>query len=384
MRKEKRIESLELPQQHTRLRMILMIAALAVAVGAFAFALFSLLNGEPGWQVVEGDTSGELSFCDEFTLRYELGASGARPAQERRALVRVYSQAQIEAWRYFSPTAAVTDEHPGLSWLNAHPNTEVELPPALWQALSDSAASGRWLFLGPIAEMQDALVRSGGDLEAAAYDPRKSPEMADFVREALRWIPDETAIRLELEEGNRACLRISDECLAFGENWGVTRWIDFHWLRNAWVADYLAEALSRAGRTRFVLYSKDGFARIGSDEGGLTSVLPDGTQAVCRGKATLAVLQANRTGWTYRYADGERRTSYLSVEDGLDHCPADCLAAASRERNCAALARALQPLITRESLSGDELRELTCAWALVKADTIVSQAADPLTLIPLQ
>lgn len=353
---KKPAEDVAVSEHRPRLRKILLIIALAVAVGAFAYGLLSWLNPESGWQPIEADTRGELSLAGDFTLEYRLGLTGQGALAEKRAVTRLYSDALAECFRLFAPGAPADGETHGLSWLNAHPNEETVIPPALYQALERSLSAGRCLFMGPLTEMSDALHASVDDLEAAAYDPRLSDECAAFALEALGYIRDEEALGLELLGEGRVRLRVSPECLAFGADWGVGRWIDLHWLRNACAADVIAETLSAAGYPHFLLTSRDGFARLGP-EARLSAAVPawnaagvreDLTQAAFTGPAAVACLRADCPGWGYVYSDGARRTCYLSLADGLDHCAADCLLATSATDGCLALGLALQPVMAGE------------------------------------
>ena len=370
-----------------KLRKVLFVMALAAGVGAFAFGLLTWLNPEEGWQEIEADTKGRLSLAAEFSLRAELGAAGKGAGAERKELTVLFSEALVEAYAMFSPGA--DSEGGGIAWLNAHPGEERTLQPALAEALRAGLAAGRWIFLGPLTEMSDAMLNSPESGEAAAYDPRRSEECAAFVRAALPWIGDREAVRLELQPDNRARLVLSPECRAFCEDWGVSRWIDLGWTENACAADWIADRLQAAGYQRFVLTSRDGFARIGPG-GALSAALPawrdgvrrDDASAALTGPLAAVCLRADLPGQTRTWPDGTRRTAFLSLGDGLDHCGADCLLAASGERGCAALARALQPLITQDAIPESALGTLEDAWAFTRGETLLCRECPGVQIRP--
>ena len=60
---------------------------------------------------------------------------------------------------------------------------------------------------------------------------------------------------------NKVCLNVSDEYLAFLQENGVDSLIDFGWLKNAFVVDYLAEVMIARGYTLGAITSYDGYTR---------------------------------------------------------------------------------------------------------------------------
>ena len=53
----KPVKRIELSETNVKLRMILIVLLLSIAVVAVIYGLFSLLNTEPGWQEVEVSSS---------------------------------------------------------------------------------------------------------------------------------------------------------------------------------------------------------------------------------------------------------------------------------------------------------------------------------------
>ena len=78
-----KMEHVEVPESHVRLRAILFVLAILLAVVAFGFGLNSLLTPETGWKAVEasGSNSGEI------TLQYNYGAGAQGTAAERRQVL---------------------------------------------------------------------------------------------------------------------------------------------------------------------------------------------------------------------------------------------------------------------------------------------------------
>ena len=315
-------------------RVILFLLALAVAVGAFAFGVRGLLSADPGWTVIEADGSGGLSCANEFVLRVDLGAGGRDPGGDRRGAIAAYTRAAARAWQLFTPDSPV-EETVNIWWLNAHPNTEVPVEPLLYRALSSSLAGGRHLYLGPLYENADALFASQSDAEAAACDPRLNADTAAFTAQVLSYIQDPAHITLELLDDSRVCLRVSDDYRAFALEQGLTRYLDFSWMRNAYAADAIADALTEAGLVIFQLTSRDGWSRYGGTvETAHALYTPTAQGLALAGQALISSPAAtayltrfplSREGRYYTYADGSQRTAWLSPADGLDHNPWDAL-----------------------------------------------------------
>ena len=245
----------------------------------------------------------------------------------------------------------------GMWYINHHPGEAVRVDDKLYRALQKSVSAGNWLYLGPVYEVWDSVWFSREDREAAAADPRKDDEFAAYVAEVTGMIRS-GEIRLELREDQEVCLVISDAYRAFGEENGITRWIDFGWQKNAFIIDDLAEALTASGWTRAVLSSKDGFIRCLDDRGSFTLNMYADTAAGVRqiaqmdysGPAALLMLLPAPGGdrsYSYRYQDGTLRTAWISAGDGLDVRPVDGLAAYAEEGGCAGLLCRYLDLLTR-------------------------------------
>ena len=352
----KPVKRIPLEIKNPRLRLLLVILALAVAAGAFWYAFRQLVTVEPGWTLLEADGAVGLNVSADFRLQLELGAGSETPLAERKRLTTVYSNAAREAYTRYTTQEYVSGVI-GMWYINHHPGEAVRVDDKLYRALQKSVSAGNWLYLGPVYEVWDSVWFSREDREAAAADPRKDDEFAAYVAEVTGMIRS-GEIRLELREDQEVCLVISDAYRAFGEENGITRWIDFGWQKNAFIIDDLAEALTASGWTRAVLSSKDGFIRCLDDRGSFTLNMYADTAAGVRqiaqmdysGPAALLMLLPAPGGdrsYSYRYQDGTLRTAWISAGDGLDVRPVDGLAAYAEEGGCAGLLCRYLDLLTR-------------------------------------
>ena len=354
----KPVTKIELSEKHKKLRAILAIAFLGLALGTFAVILFRLLSEDPGWKTVEYKGSENPTCAEEFVFLYRLGMSEESPTAEYKRVQQIFSDAAEDAYRMFDASPEGKDDR-NVRALNAHVNEVCEISPYLYRSLEKLEKAGdRSAFCAPIAANQYNLAVSNTDEEAAAFDPRKNEESAAYVRALAAFAADPDAVSIRLVGENRAVLAVSDAYLAYAEEDVIDTYFDFGWMKNAFIVDYLAEALQSEGYTHGTLTSYDGFSRNLDESGEEYSFnLFDrpGTTAMqigsvrYTGARSIVFLRAYPLNDSfdfyhyYTYRDGTVRTPYLDPTDGLDRCSVPQIAAASEERGCADVLLAVRP-----------------------------------------
>lgn len=234
------------------LRIILLIVFLVIAIVAFGIGIYSVLDTEPGWEVVEC-ASAEVNCSSEFVFSYCYGQTEENPSVEMKRLSNLYSQLATDAWRIFN-----TDV-----WaLSQQLNTPVEVDPALYNALAlMERYDSRYLFMAPVYAEYDHMFTAQSDVEAADYDPAQNPQQADYLAELASYAADPNMVDIQLMGDNQVILEVALEYLEFARQEDITRFADFGWMTNAFIADYLADQLIQAGFTNGFLASYDGFTR---------------------------------------------------------------------------------------------------------------------------
>lgn len=361
-----------LPENKLKLRTALVIALIVLAVASFAFGINSLVGTDAGMAEITV-LSGEMNAGDDFTFYYNLGFGGADATDERREVRSLYSQAATDALEIFS--SDVEAEGGGnLYYLNSRPNEDVAVDGALYSALEQLEGSGtRYHYLAPLYEQYYAMFNSASDAEAAEYDPRLNDAQAEFFSQIAAFASDSGEIALELLGDNKVRLHVSEEYMRFAEVNGVTTFIDLTWMKNAFIADYIAQELIDAGYTHGALISDDGFMRCLDDETGaeysFTFSHRDGTTitnlSTLQFSGTVSIaylhdypLESGNSGGYYLYSDGTLRSAFLDTADGLDRSCVPELAAYSFEDGCAGLALRLAPVFISSDLDMNELAEL--------------------------
>ena len=369
----KPVEKIELSKENIPLRAVAAVVFLLIGVGALTYAVSQFFSTEPGWQTIEAGTSEGPTCGDEFVLLYEAGASGRSAREEGRDLSQLYTRACRTAFQLFH-TELTFEGVVSLKEINDRPNEALEVDPALYQAFEAVRAAGdRSVYLGPVYARYNDLFYCGDDSQLTDFDPRLSPEVAEEYAAVAAFAGDPASIDVELLGDNRIRLRVSEEYLAYARENGVQRFLDFGWMKNAFVADYLADTLAEGGFTNGAVSSVDGFARcLDGREGryglNLLGQLEEGRAVQAgtveyQGPMSLVSLRSfpavagDETRY-YRLKNGQVRTLYLDPADGLCRGAADFLAVYSAGRSCAQLAMEAAPVFIAETLDRAALERL--------------------------
>lgn len=370
-----RVERIELSQTHIGLRLGFVILFLVIAVSAFAYGISTLFTADPGWQTVEASTSAAANNSGDFTFLYELGAGDQSATAEKRALVNVYTEAAVTAYRLFSADESfegVTNVYD----LNQHPNETLTVDGALYEAFGLLERYGdRSVYLGPVYELYNDLFFCQEDWQTQDFDPYVNPVISDYYMEVAAYAKDRSSVQIELLGDHQVRLRVSEEYLAFAQDNGTSRFIDFSWLTNAFIADYLAETLAKQGYTHGSLSSYDGFVRnLDSRELDYAMNLYDFADGSLRpagvmnyrgprGMVYLRDYPLNEEDGRrmYRLKTGEIRTNYLSTGDGRCKSAVHDLIAYSDTMGCAEIALRIAPIYVADSLDAAALEALAAS-----------------------
>ena len=366
------VQKIELNARHTKLRLALALILFALGVSLIVFSLNSRSSVEAGWAEIEAETSGDASCAADFTFLYPLGTT-ASPAAERGALVRLYSEACVDAYRLFSNDAEF-DGVVNVRSLNLRPNEGIAVDAALYRAFERVAESGdRSLYLAPVYEIYSGVFHCEDASQTAEFDPRQNGELCAWCESVCAYVNDPAQVNLELLGGNRVRLRVSDEYLAFARSEEIESFIDFYWMKNAFIADELAERLTASGYSIGTLSSCDGFAR-NLDAAGETdyalnlydrvgaTVYP---AAVMRYRGARAIVSLRgypgdpSDGRYYRaLPGGEMRTPHLDARDGLCRDAINDLTAYSTDAGCAEILLKLIPVYIADEFDAAALDDL--------------------------
>ncbi len=363
------VEKIELSSAHPGRRMALAAAFLVLAVCAFVYGVMQLVGTEDGWQQISA-TGGGLSSAGELALQYDVSS-----ASGRREVTALYTQAAQKAYQLFEPTAETdsADVH-GIAYLNAHPNEPVQVDPALYAALEQIQSSGeRSLYLGPVTAYYGNIFFCTDDGAEGEYDPMLNDDVRKYFARCAAFAADPEAVDIRLMGEDTVELAVSEQYLAFAQEQQADRFLDFGWMKNAFVVDFIADELTAGGCTNGVLTSYDGFVRNlgGSGEMFRLDILDRGGRAAYL-EYTGALSAVSLRGYPlydqdaqrfYVRQDGQLRGPYLDPADGLPRAAAEDLLVYAKNLTCGELALLTGPAYASDSLTGESLAALRAAGA---------------------
>lgn len=392
-----RIIKLELDEKNIRGRLIGVAILLIIAFIFIGIAVNGVFSSEPGWKVMECYAEG-VNYSEEFVLNYYLGADGRNATTEQRAINMVYAQAMEDAYRIFTHELLEDGTH-NIGYLNAHLNETVEVEPALYQALALVQDAGlRQIYLAPVYAQYRSVFLVSGDAEAALCDPMKDAELAEDVRQMAAMAADPDMIDLELRGDHQVYLRVSDEYLAFLEEQQINAVLDLSWMTNAFVCDFVADALAEADLTHGYLASYDGFTR---NLGGVAESFAvnlfarNGTVVDAAGALTYTgamsmvslrdyPMSGSDRWHYYAYADGSITSVYLDPADGMSKASVTDLLVFDEELSCGELLALAAPVFIADGFDATTLlaSDAEAVWAVdgklchTQADAAIHLNAD--------
>ena len=359
-KKQKPIPEVQLEQKNVKLRIVLLVICLIIAFVSIGAGISMLVNKQAGWQKVE-ITANATNCSSEFTLHYCFGQGEMSVSEEYRNVSRLYSQACEEGYRYFYKDSE-------LARINAAPNQNVTVSQPLYRALEQIVqANSRYVYLAPVYVEYNRVFLCETEAEASRYDPLAAPEQAKWLQELASYCADPQMIQLELLGENTVKLSVSGQYLAFAQEYEITEFLDFGWMRNAFIADHIADTLLSAGYTRGYTASYDGFTRnLDSGNYTLNAFHREGAEVQLpaaisyNGPASVVVLRdypmsaADR--WHYfTFSDGHTVTAMVSPQDGGNHSALSELVAYSAEQSCAEMVLQLAPVYLCDTLDQSAL-----------------------------
>ncbi len=391
----KPVEKIELSEKHIGLRLILTVLLLLAGAGLITYAISSLFSADAGWCRIESNA--ESYHCGEdFTFLYDLGAGEMSAAAEKKAVTALYSDATELAFQLFTNDVEYDGVH-NIYDINRHPNEVLEVDALLYNAFSLVQAYGdRSIYLAPVYARYDDLFFCTDDSQAADFDPRLNAEVAADYAEIAAYAGDADAVDIKLLGDNRIRLEVSEEYLAYAADNYIESFVDFFWLKNAFIADYLAEVMISGGYTRGCLSSNDGFIRNLDDSGvsysydisdRVDQTVYSAARMTYSGPASIVDLRdyGADSQYYYTYGSGEIRTPYLDIKDGVCKSSISGLICYSREQGCAETLLQMIPVYIADSFRMEELSEMADrkVYSICCADRRIFYTDPSLTLTDL-
>lgn len=362
------IQKIELSSQNILPRAIGVGILLLIAAVSLGYAIHSLVSVEPGWQEIESSASG-VHCGGDFRFEYDFSDYGGNASASFKALEKLYTQLTEDAYRIFS-----AEEGEGnLAAVNRAPGEIVTVEPALYDAFSLlEEAESRLLYLAPVYVEYNRIFLCETEGEAAMYDPAQNEELQPYIREAAAFANDPEMISVELLGNDQVRLNVAAEYAAFAEEYGIEAYLDFGWLTNAFIIDYMAEKLAENDYIYGHISSYDGFTRNLDNRGksydynvfdrqGDTINLP----AVLRYSEPRSIVflrdypMSDRDRWHYfGFSNGSAASVYIDPADGMNRNAIDSLVSYSRDSGCAEIAVRMAPVFLGDAFAPADLSQM--------------------------
>lgn len=364
------VTRVDVRERQPKHRAVLLAVLILTAAAAFGYGIWSGRQVDPGWVEVIDENAGADSAAGDLTFLYELEKGTSTAAY--REVVNIYHEACIHAYRLFDVRGEYEDIE-GMGSLNRHPNEKIRIEDDLYEALERAVSGGsRYLYLGPVYEQYSSIFYSTEEGEASQADPFTDPQAEAFCQQAAAFAGDPRAIDLQFLGEGEVLLTVSEDYLAFLTENDCHVLLDFGWMENAFIVDYLAREYITRRYTQGVISSRDGFVRC-LDERDTGYSLPfyqweDGEpEPACdlsyHGPLSAVVLMARPVqdlpeDAYYLMEDGSVRNAYIDPADGLCRTAFPELAVWSDKKTCGEIAAAAAPVWIRETPEDELLKEL--------------------------
>lgn len=369
----KPVKHIEVTDKNRKPKLVLIVVLLALGVTLIATAITQILVTPPGWETIQVNANADESCAGDFVFLYLLGDGDQAANLEQREVTRMYSKATEEAFQIFHEEQLFGGVH-NVAYLNQHPNEEVEIPAVLYEAFATlDKYENRGLYLAPIYREYVGMFLSGQDWVAETYDPEHDTEQAAYFSEVLAFTTDENAVKLELLGNNRVKLLVSDGYLQYASGKEITTFIDFYWMKNAFIVDYLAQQLADAGYTKGTISSFDGFSRNMdvSDRSYQLNIFDRVEKEIYQAgvlgySGTLAMVSLRNYPMSelavqlyYQWEDGSYTSCHIDPADGRNKTALNDLTGYSRTLGCGEILMQLCPVYVAEALDMDALQTLS-------------------------
>ena len=344
-----------------------------IGAAALAYGFQGLFSPGEDWTSISADSSLGINCSGDFTLLYRLGASGNSASAENRELTAVYTEAAVKAYQLFH-----TEEHfedvTNVFDINESPNSVLTVDPVLYDAFSTlERLDSRALYLGPIYDSYENLFFCQDDSQTVYFDPYQDTSIRAEFEEIAAYAASSADVELELLGKNQVCLRVSEDYLAYARQNDISHFIDFFWMKNAFIADYIADRLIEQGYTYGSISSFDGFSRNLDSKSdtvyGFTlfdridSVIFSAAEMRYQNARSIVCLRdypmsSEDSVYWYAFQNKDVRVPYIDPTDGLPKAALENLVAYSETASCAEIALKLLPIYAADQFDPAPLKQL--------------------------
>ncbi|MCC8167895.1 MAG: hypothetical protein LIO37_00935 [Clostridiales bacterium] len=402
-----KVENIDLSTRNMRIRLVAVIVLIVIAVGAFVNGIYSWLSVDAGWYEIEVGSSAETLEAQELYFYYNIGTGETGAYTEYRSLISSYTNLVDEAYKLFSDESF--DDCSNLYYLNHHVNESVTVDDALYEAFELlEEYESRYIYFAPVYATYESLYACSYDEETVNFDPCQNDVIAEYFSEIIAFANNPDSVNIELLGDNQVMLVVSEEYQEYAQNYGITEYVDFFLLANAFEVDYIADQLIADGYTTGTLSSYDGYTRTlgasGDDSTSgtyalewsvtLTNRIDNTLYTACNmnysGAASIVILRdypmySLDELHYYSFSDGTIRTPYIDTADGYCKSSIHDVTAISTVSGCAEMMLWLLPIYAAEEFDREALQALSEDGidTVIMEDGVIYSTSDELVFTEL-
>ena len=321
MREPRPVIRAEVTEKNKTLRIVAAAVLLLIGIIALTSGFMNLLGKEPGWQEIQIST--EARNCSqEFALQYYF--SDASATAVNKLLTSTYEETSVHAYRVFTNNESF-DGVNNLYYVNHNPNEVLTVDPVLYAAFEKMAGTP-YLYLGPVYAYYNNIIYNAPEDAVARLDPLTDQDAKAYIDQIMAFAADENSVKLELLGNNQVKLSVSEDYLTFAQTEEIENFLDFAYLTNAFIIDYLADSLLAKGLTDGYLISADGYTRTLRNMGTFNFNIFDRVGSVINPAGVMEYQGPMSIVFFKDYSAGTVDTNYRDNQDHVIHLftdPAD-------------------------------------------------------------
>lgn len=343
----KPVKKIELNEKNVKLRFILFILSFLVVVACAILIFVNLFKKESGFTTIESYPT--INMQNDFVFSYDVGNTDLSITEEINNLSNKYTS--LLEFSYIQFDIYSDHDQKNINYINNHINQDIQISELLYDSIEDVVNENeKLLYLAPIYAYYNDMFST--ELDLNMLDPYQNINVQNYFKDILDYI-NSNSIKINLLSNNTINLYVSEDYINYLNENDVFYYIDFGFLKNSFIIDYIAENLLLAGYNKGNIKSYDGyFVNLDSslDYNFVIDVLDNVNNfgsRVCNFtvKGKTSVVQFRNFMYyqndIYRYVkmpDNSYRHIYIDYNDGLSKSSTNSLTSYSTELSCSEIA----------------------------------------------
>ncbi len=212
------MEELTVSGKHVKLRIALVIIFLAIAVAGFTIGIVSIGNNDEGFYVINASNDTEVpTYGKDISGTFYFDGKSRDIKNKVNKATDLLSSNLKTSYTLFDETKTYVGKT-NIATINEHPNKEIEVSNVLYNVLSEALEKTHKnenysIYSSAIYNFWD-VIYSLKEEDKKSVDPKFNDDNRQKLEKIVEY-SKENHVKIELFEGNKVKLFVSDECKAF-------------------------------------------------------------------------------------------------------------------------------------------------------------------------